>query len=57
MYPKTAAGLVACYIAAIPFFQRTLASDMIYTLAFFAAPLAIEATRRQLQRNNDIAAA
>src|SRR5438270_9016860 len=57
MYPKTAAGLVACYVAAIPFFQRTLASDMIYTLAFFAAPLAIELMRRQLQRANDIAAA
>src|SRR5437764_9479170 len=57
MYPKSASGLVACYAAAIPFFQRTLASDMTYTMAFFAAPLAIELMRRQLQRNSDIAAA
>ena len=56
MYPKTIGGLVACYVAAIPFFRSTLASDMIYTLAFFAAPLAIEVMRKQLQRNNVAAA-
>ena len=57
MYPKTAGGLVACYVAAIPFFQRTLASDMVYTLAFFAAPLAIEVMRKQLHRQSNTAAA
>lgn len=57
MYPKSVAGLVACYVAAIPFFQRTVTSDMIYTLAIFAAPLAIEVMRRQLHRPDDIAAA
>ncbi|HXH92335.1 MAG TPA: DUF6580 family putative transport protein [Thermoanaerobaculia bacterium] len=35
MYAKTAAGLVACYVAAIPFYGNTLASDAIYTAAFF----------------------
>ncbi len=57
MYPKSVAGLVACYVAAIPFFQRTVTSDMIYTLAIFAAPLAIEVMRRQLHRADHIAAA
>ncbi len=56
MYPKSVAGLIACYVAAIPFFQRTVSSDMIYTLAIFAAPLAVEAMRRQLQRDSNAAA-
>jgi len=34
-YAKTAAGLAACYIAAIPFFGNTIASDAIYTAIFF----------------------
>lgn len=29
-YPKTAAGLVVCYVAAIPFFQNTLAGDLFF---------------------------
>ena len=35
MYPHTAAGLVACYMAAIPFFGNTLASDLLYSGLFF----------------------
>jgi hypothetical protein len=35
MYPHTAAGLVACYVNAIPFFGRTLAGDLLYTGALF----------------------
>ncbi len=35
MYPKTAEGLLACYIAAIPFFQNTLVGDVAYTAALF----------------------
>jgi hypothetical protein len=34
-YAKSAAGLAACYIAAIPFFGNTLASDAIYSAIFF----------------------
>jgi hypothetical protein len=34
-YPKTAAGLLACYVAAIPFFQNTLAGDALYTAVLF----------------------
>src|SRR3984893_13312016 len=34
-YPRTAAGLVTCYLAAIPFFGRTLASDILYTAVLF----------------------
>ncbi len=35
MYPKTAAGLAACYTAAIPFFRNTLAGDAFYTALLF----------------------
>lgn len=30
-YPKTLAGLGACYAAAIPFFQNTLGGDLFFT--------------------------
>lgn len=34
-YPVTSAGLVACYTAAIPFFQNTVAGDLFYTVLLF----------------------
>jgi len=35
MYPHTSAGLAACYVAAIPFFQNTLAGDLFYATLLF----------------------
>ncbi len=35
LYPKTVAGLVTCYVAAIPFFQNTLVGDAFYTAVLF----------------------
>lgn len=35
IYPRTVEGLVACYVAAIPFFRNTLAGDLFYTGVFF----------------------
>lgn len=35
LYPKTSAGLMACYLAAIPFFQNTLLGDAVYTAILF----------------------
>ena len=35
MYPLTATGLAACYVAAIPFFGSTLASDLLYSGVLF----------------------
>jgi hypothetical protein len=34
-YPRTGAGLASCYVAAIPFFGWTLASDVLYTGVLF----------------------
>ena len=35
IYPLTATGLAACYIAAIPFFGNTLGSDLLYSGVLF----------------------
>jgi len=35
LYPKTFTGLIACYVAAIPFFRNTLLGDLIYTATLF----------------------
>jgi hypothetical protein len=35
MYSATLAGLEACYVAAIPFFQNTLAGDLFYSGLLF----------------------
>ena len=34
-YPRTLAGLETCFIAAIPFFQNTLAGDLFYAALLF----------------------
>ena len=34
-YPKTLDGLMACYIAAIPFFRNMLAANVFYTAVLF----------------------
>ena len=34
-YPRTTAGLEACFIAAIPFFQNTVAGDLFYATLLF----------------------
>ena len=35
LYPPTLAGLAACYVAAIPFFQNTLAGDLFFSALLF----------------------
>ena len=35
MYPHTLVGFGACYVAAIPFFQNTIAGDLFYTALLF----------------------
>lgn len=37
MYPVTFDGLIACYVAALPFFGGTLAGDLFYTALLFGA--------------------
>jgi hypothetical protein len=35
LYPRTLDGLITCYVAAIPFFTKTLQGDMLYTIILF----------------------
>lgn len=39
MYPRSWAGLMASYVAGLPFFQRGAIGDLIFTAAFFAVPV------------------
>lgn len=34
-YAKNLGGLITCYVAAIPFFEKSLASDLLFSAAFF----------------------
>lgn len=54
-YPKTFSGLTAAYVAAIPFFQRGIASDLFFSAVFFGiGALAAQAFRTA--RQGDVAA-
>ena len=50
MYQKTIEGLVACYVAAIPFFQNTVAGDLFYTFAIFGG-VAVAQSRHELRHS------
>ncbi|MDO8462332.1 MAG: hypothetical protein Q7S98_05685 [Deltaproteobacteria bacterium] len=54
IYPKTVAGLVACYVAAIPYFSNTLAGDAVYVTILFGA-LALAEKRFALLREPSLA--
>ena len=41
MYPKNVAGLMASYAAALPFFRRSLAGDLAFTVVMFAVPMVL----------------
>lgn len=49
LYPMTPAGLMACYIAAIPFFGNTLASTALFSAIFFGLT-------KWVEKNNLLAA-
>ena len=57
MYPHTAAGLAACYTAALPFFRNTAASDLFFSLAMFGTPVLLHALSEWLNKANNQAAA
>lgn len=39
MYPKNWAGLMMSYVAGVPFFQRGMVGDLLFTAVFFATPV------------------
>lgn len=46
-YPRTAAGLLECYVAALPFLRNTFASDVLYTTALFGGWALLRAALRR----------
>lgn len=52
MYPRTFAGLMTCYDAALPFFRRGIEGDLLFTALMFGAPVLLQALASRLQRSN-----
>lgn len=50
LYPHTAAGLAACYAAAIPFYQNQFLGDAFYTVALFGGHALIQSLARRQPR-------
>lgn len=53
LYPKTVEGLVACYVAGIPFYRNQVLGDLFFAALLFGAyALAISARARYLLRRS-----
>ena len=57
MYPRTVAGLLACYEAGIPFFRHAVTGDLLFTAAMFATPVVFHALSERLHKSHDHIAA
>ena len=57
MYPRTAAGLMTCYGAGLPFFRHGVIGDLLFTAAMFGAPVLFHALAGWLNRSSDHTAA
>lgn len=57
MYPRTAAGLLTCYGAGIPFFRHAVAGDLLFTAAMFAVPVLVHAVSGWRHKSPDHTAA
>lgn len=57
MYPKTLAGLGACYVAGLPFFRRGLEGDLLFTAVLFGLPVAMAGLSRWLRTSHSPTAA
>jgi hypothetical protein len=57
MYPLTLAGLAACYIAAIPFFQNTVVGDLFYSGVLFGGFALLERAIPAIRRGAEPQAA
>ena len=52
MYPKTLAGLGACYVAALPFFRNTVLGDLFYVALLFGSYRWLRQRPRALAREH-----
>jgi len=49
LYAATWKGLIACYVAAIPFFRDSLAPDLVFTAIFFSIPILLRGSAGDLE--------
>ncbi len=49
-YPRTGAGLTACFINAIPFFRNTVLGDLFFSALFFGAYAAVRQFAKKYER-------
>ena len=52
LYPRTWAGLITCYVNAIPFFRNGLVSDLFFATVFFSIPVLIGLVTRPEPRSD-----
>jgi hypothetical protein len=57
IYPKNLSGLTMSYVAALPFFRHALEGDLIFTVAMFATPMALQALSGAFPTDRDHRAA
>lgn len=57
MYPRTFNGLLASYVAGLPFFRREVAGDLLFTSAMFATPLLVHYFAGLAHKSDHMAAA
>lgn len=57
MYPKDFGGLMAAYIAGVPFFREALVGDLVATAVMFATPVALHALASMLRQRDGASAA
>ncbi len=57
MYPKSFAGLLTCYTAAIPFFRGTVESDLFFSIAMFQIPVLVHVLAARMQGSGNPTAA
>jgi hypothetical protein len=48
LYPRTAAGFVECYTAALPFYRNQIVGDVLFTSALFGLYAATITVRRRI---------
>jgi hypothetical protein len=47
MYPMTLAGLGQCFTLALPFFDKTVVGDLMYSAVMFATPVVMAAWQQR----------
>jgi hypothetical protein len=53
LYPHTGSGLMMSYTIGLPFFQRSMAGDLLFTSAMFATPYALHLLAGAFEKDSD----